>query len=128
MTGYAGVLSLLFQPIMGILWSTAFLALAALGGLLLRIPPIGTRWRSSPLWAICITLISLFGSFVFGWTTTVTTEEGETLTLLRSEIFSPSYFALLFAIAHWPIPPSLTSAPADSRSPPTSPSSRYPDP
>lgn len=68
MTVYDGIISMIFQPIMAVLCSGSFLALALLVGLILRIPVISRWWRSSRLWALTLVLGSLFilcfGSFL----------------------------------------------------------------
>jgi hypothetical protein len=50
MTVYNGLLSLIFQPIMGALTSTIFVGEALLVGLIFRIPVIGKAWTSSRWW------------------------------------------------------------------------------
>lgn len=107
MTVYDGIISMIFQPIMAVLCSGSFLALALLVGLILRIPVISRWWRSSRLWALTLVLGSLFilcfGSFL-GVTQVYTDHEtGRQFTGLHSAAALGGYFALIFGLSNWPL-------------------------
>jgi hypothetical protein len=59
LTVYDGLLSLIFQPFMGALFSGVFVGLALLVGLILRAPKIRDIWRSAGWWVLVITAASL---------------------------------------------------------------------
>lgn len=107
MTVYDGVLSLLFQPIMAAFFSAAFVGIALLIGLILRIPAISRAWRSSRLIAVGLAALSvflmLFGSSM-GLTQTLTDyRTGSHFVSLHWAVAFGSYFVLLFAIANFPL-------------------------
>jgi hypothetical protein len=106
MTVYDGIISIIFQPIMAVLCSGFFVALALLVGLLLKIPLISRWWRSRRLWALTLVLGSLFvlcfGS-LFEITQVYTDHEtGRQFTGLHSAAALSGYFALIFGLANWP--------------------------
>ena len=106
MTVYDGIISMIFQPIMAVLCSGFFVALALLVGLLFRIPMVSRWWLSSRLWALTLVLGSLFilcfGSFL-GITQVYTDPEtGRQFTGLHSAAALSGYFAMIFGLANWP--------------------------
>jgi len=59
LTVYDGLLSLIFQPFMGALFSGVFVGLAMLAGLILRVPRIKDIWRGAGWLVLVITATSL---------------------------------------------------------------------
>jgi len=103
LTVYDGALSLLFQPFMAAAWSTIFVAIVALIGLLTHIPVVARVWHRSWLWAAGFVCSSLLGIFAIPTTTYSIPEDG-TITVVEPRLAMICYFLLLFGIANWPKP------------------------
>jgi len=107
LTIYDGLLSLIFQPIMGLLASVLFVGAALIAGVLFRIPALGRIWRSSWMWAAGVVFSSIFlmcfGSMLGLRQCYLDPETGQQFAGLHSGVALASYFALLFAITHWPL-------------------------
>ncbi len=108
MTVYAGLPSLIFQPIIGAVASSVFVGAALLVGLVFRIPVIAKVWTSSQWWAALLAvgsiLVLCLGSAV-GLTTVDITETGSSITRLHPAVAFTGYFILIFSIANWPLSP-----------------------
>lgn len=109
MTVYVGLLSFIFQPIMGAVASSIFVGAALLVGLIFRIPVIAKAWTSSRWWAALLAvgsiLVLCLGSAV-GFTTVYTNPEtGSQLTVLHPIAALAASFLLIFSIANWPLSP-----------------------
>jgi hypothetical protein len=107
MTVYDGILSMILQPFMAVLCSGLFVASALLVGLILKIPLISRWWRSSRLGALTLVLgssfVLCFGS-ALGITQVYTDHEnGRQFMGLHSAAALSGYFALIFALANWPL-------------------------
>jgi hypothetical protein len=107
MTSYDGVLSMIFQPFMAAICSAIVVAVAVIVGLLLKVPSISRIWNATPLWAIalivCSLLILCFGSYL-GMVETYTDPQTKLqFQGLHSAAALGGYFALVFAIANWPL-------------------------
>jgi hypothetical protein len=108
MTVYDGGLSLIFQPIMGALCSALFVLLALAAGLALRIPPIRRGWSADPRIAGALVLLGLgvllFGSRA-GFMAAGVIDPADMIIQreLRPAAGLTAYFAILFAVANWPV-------------------------
>jgi len=108
MWSYDGLLSLLCRPLMAAIASAAFVGAAGFAGLLLRVPPIGRRWRSDSTCASllivgCLAVMG-FGSSLGITSLYVDPETGQRFAALHPVAAVASYFLLLFAVVHWPAP------------------------
>src|SRR5436309_15348587 len=106
-TVYDGLLSLIFQPIMAGLTSTAFVGAALLVGLVFRIPVVRKAWNSSRWWAtlsaLGSTLVLCLGS-ALGFTAVYTNPEtGSQFRGLHPMAALGAYFLLIFSIANLPV-------------------------
>ena len=106
LTVYDGLLSIVFQPLMGALTSGLFVSAALALGLVLRIPVLARWWTATWLWAALIggasLLILAFGYFL-GFTYVGTNPEtGQSVVTLHPAAALGGYFFLLFAAANWP--------------------------
>ncbi len=114
-TVYDGLLSMLFQPIIGgVVASLAVLGSLAVG-LVFRIPAIGRAWRAvwfvAPALAVASVVLMCFGSR-WGLTTTFTEPEtGVKTTGLLPEVGITSYLVMVFVIANWPLKPKPNAQP-----------------
>jgi hypothetical protein len=106
MTVYEGLLSFIFQPIIGAVASSIFVGAALLVGLVFRIPVIAKAWTSSRWWAALLAvgsiLVLCLGSAV-GLTAVYTTETGSSFTGLHPIAGLAASFLLIFSIANWPL-------------------------
>ena len=105
-TVYDGILSLIFQPIMGALVATVTVGISLLAGLIFRVAPIGRAWRAvwflAPLLAIGSIVLMCLGAR-WGLTETSTdAETGRQVVGLRSDVAIASYVVMVFAIINWP--------------------------
>lgn len=107
LTAYDGMFSLLFQPIMGVIFSSLVTLAAVIVGLLLRIPLLRQAWNYrtvAPTFLLCASLFVMCSGPFLGWTVTYPGTTGEPpVTTLAPRLGLASYFALLFAIANWPL-------------------------
>jgi hypothetical protein len=107
LTVYDGLLSLIFQPIMGALWSGFVVVLSLLVGLVLRVDPISRAWNGSRRWAVLIIAVSLsvliFGYFLGLTYVGINPETEAEVEMLHPTAAMICYFSLLFAIANWPV-------------------------
>jgi hypothetical protein len=106
---YDGVLSLIFQPLMAAFFSALFVGLSLLFGLLLLIPFLRSWWTSTRMWAATIAGLSLF-ILIFGYYLGISDigthpETGQKIEMLHPMAAVLGYWALIFAIANWPIRP-----------------------
>lgn len=103
---YDGFISLIFQPIMALVWSVLTVGLSLLLGLVLKLPPIRKRWSCSFAGAVGATgLAVLVVCGILGPTVShADAETGELVQMLDPRVALPSYLAPVFAIANWPRP------------------------
>lgn len=106
-TTYDGLLSLIFQPIMGMIVSTLAVSLALLLGLILRLPLLRDLWFSSRMWAIGLGMLSLL-VLCFGYWAGLTqeytnSESGSKFTGLNATAALGSYELLVFSIVNLPV-------------------------
>jgi len=59
LTTYDGLLSLIFQPFMAVLFSGIVVGFALLAGLILRAPKIRDLWRGAGWWVLLIAVVSI---------------------------------------------------------------------
>jgi len=107
LTVYDGLLSLIFQPIMAVFCSAFVVGVAVAFGQLLRLPLLSRWWNATGAWALVLILGSLF-LLCFGYhiglvETYTDPETGCSFQALHSGVALGSYFALIFAIANWPL-------------------------
>jgi hypothetical protein len=107
MTTYDGLLSLILQPFMGALASGLCTGLALLVGLLTRIRLIRRLWCASWVPAAVIVAASLLlmslGSALGLVETYTNPDTGQSFKGLHYMVALTAYFAMIFAIANWPI-------------------------
>jgi len=101
----AGFMAFPFQAIMGAVFSIVFVGVAALVGLILRIPPLARFWYSSSTPSIvvlaCAAFVIFFGQSL-GLTTTLTlTESSSTYKTLHPAAAYGSMLAAVFATLHF---------------------------
>ncbi len=104
------MLTLIFQPIMGAVASTVFVAAAVVVGLILRVPGVRRFWRwyiAAALGTVSLCLMC-FGVALGITSTVINPETGTPLTILRPTVALPAYFVRIFAIANWPLPVNLS--------------------
>lgn len=111
LTVYDGLLSLIFQPFMAALWSTLFVGLSLVAGLVLRIPPLKRWWTGSRVWACSLAAASLC-VLVFGYSLGLTymgvhPELGHEVKILHPLAALGGYAGLIFALANWPLRSNL---------------------
>ena len=107
----AGGIALPVQIIFGSVVSLILVGLAALTGLLLRLPWLRMAWCSTAIPSV-ILLLSAAALLFFGsrWSVTsivVTEETGETYRALEPWTAFGAMFAVVFAILHFPLEPSV---------------------
>jgi hypothetical protein len=107
MTVYDGLLSMIFQPIIGVICSSLTVGVALLVGLLFKIPVLGRWWRATPITAVILILASLvvlcLGSSFGLRRTFAHPETQQPIEGLRPDAALGGYFVLLFAMANWPM-------------------------
>jgi len=107
LTTYDGLLSLIFQPLIGAVVSGIVVVVALLAGLLLRVSPFRRWWHGRRLWAMIIAGLSLF-VLCFGYSLGLTwvathPETGAKIEMLHPTAAILGYFALIFAVTNWPV-------------------------
>ncbi len=107
LTVYDGLMSWIFQPILAAISSIVAVVVGLFVGLVFRIPAIGRFWRSSWFWAAALAagnILTMIYGADWGLTETFTdSETGHQSVGLRSDVSLVSYFALIFAVANWPV-------------------------
>jgi len=106
LTVYDGVLSLIFQPVTGLIVSGVCVAAALVAGLVLRIPLLRRWWSATSLWAGLVAGASLF-LLAFGYSPGLTyvgtnPKTGVSIVMLHPGVALGGYFSFLFAVANWP--------------------------
>jgi len=116
MTVYDGLLSMIFQPIIAVICSSLTVGIALLVGLLFKIPILGRWWSATPFPAALLLIGSLvilcFGSTLGVRHTFTHPETQQPIEGLRPDAALSGYFALLFAIANWPVKPKRNTEPS----------------
>ncbi|GDY19330.1 hypothetical protein LBMAG56_06750 [Verrucomicrobiota bacterium] len=107
MTVYDGITSLIFQPIIAVVFSTVAVGVSLLAGCIFRIPPMSRFWRSSWFWAAALaggSILTMIYGADWGLTQTFTNPEtGHQSVGLRLDMALVSYLVLIFAITNWPV-------------------------
>jgi hypothetical protein len=108
-----GVIALPPQFIFGAIFSLVCVGIAALAGLILRLPVFSRLWYSTlvpvVVLLVCAMVLLLRGE---GWGLTGTsTESDSTYQTLHPAVAYGSLFAILFAILHFPRPAWLRKVP-----------------
>lgn len=107
-----GILSFLFQPIMGVIIGGLSVAACTVVGLLLRLPFLRKPWRFMmllPAVLVVVGVILLIFSAIPGQMVQHTQiiyigpEPCEESYVSLGDTAIPGYFALLFALANWPL-------------------------
>jgi len=104
---YDSIDSFILQPVIAVLCSAFFVAVALLVGLAFRIPSLSRWWHTTSLWAGVLVVASLF-VFCYGWElgiteTVIDPETGRKFTQLHPAAAAAGYFALIFSLANWPL-------------------------
>ena len=112
-TVYDGIMSMIFQPIIGAVITTMTVIGSLVVGLLFRVPPIGRAWRAAwfmaPLLVIGSILLMCFGTR-WGLTEAFTNPEtGQQGVGLSPRVGITSYLVMVFAVANWPLKPKDTA-------------------
>ena len=109
---YDGILSIIFQPIMGIIIGGLSVAACTVVGLFLRLPFLWKPWRFMmllPAVFVVVGVVLLVFSAMPGQKVRVTQiinsgpEPYEESYVRLGDTAIPGYFALLFALANWPL-------------------------
>ena len=108
-TVYDGIISMIFQPIMGAVITTLAVVGSLIAGLVFRVPPIGRAWRAAWLLAPALAVSSIILMCMGArWGLTQAfpdPETGNQTVGLRSDIGITSFVVMIFAITNWPVKP-----------------------
>jgi len=111
LTCYDGVLSLIFQPIMGAVITAVTVSAAVLVGLVFRLPCIGRlwNWRWAGVLAVGSLAMMLLGSRLGLSSTFTDPDTQDTFVGLNPTASILSYGLLIFCLANWPAPRALAT-------------------
>ena len=104
--GFDGLASLILQPLCAAIVSAGCVGIVLLGGLVLRVRPVGRIWRAhrslAGVIAVACLAVMCLGSTVGLTGTYADPETGRPFVALHPAAAVLSYLALLFVLTHWP--------------------------